>query len=388
MIDVDRFGAIAGDVRPEITERLLCEVDDRLRSVLHAGDRIGRLGADEFLIIAPHADESTARECADMLLHIMQEPFHVDGDEQRFSVNVGVALYPAHGLDARTLLRHAGSAVRSAKRARCGFSLYDMESDRSAAARVSAVSALREAIAGDKLLLHYQPIFDVRGGQVVQAEALCRWPSAPSGLESPDGFIPLAEHAGLIGSLTQWVMRSALSQWARWRDVAPSSLSINISMEDLSDPDLAARFESIFEETGVDPSRICLELTESALLVDVERSVHTLERLTARGVSFSIDDFGTGYTSLSYLKRFPVHELKIDRSFVINVESDRHDRAIVRSIIDLAHGLGLSVVAEGVETLGALALLREWGCDRAQGRILASPMSAEAFAARFFQLTR
>jgi diguanylate cyclase (GGDEF)-like protein/PAS domain S-box-containing protein len=385
MVDLDRFGSITGDVRFEITDRLLREVGDRLRSVLRGGDRIGRLGADEFLIIAPHADEVSARSRADMLLHIMEEPFHIDGDEHRFAANIGITLYPAHGLDARTLLRHAGIAVRTAKRSRLGCALYDMESDRSASARVLAVSALRDAIAHNELMLHYQPIFDVRGGQVVQAEALCRWPSAPSGLEAPDTFIPLAEHAGLIGALTQWVVHSAIDQWARWGSVAPASLSINISMEDLADPELADRFERIFEKTGVEASRICLELTESALLIDVEHSVRTLERLVRLGVTCSIDDFGTGYTSLSYLKRFPVRELKIDRSFVIDLENDTHDRTIVRSVIDLAHGLGLGVVAEGVETLGALDLLRGWGCDRAQGRILAPPMPPEAFAARFFQ---
>ena len=366
LVDLDRFGAILGDVRSEVAERLLRETGDRLRSVLHGGDRIGRLGADEFLIIASHADEAAARERVDNLSHVMAEPFAVDG-ERRFPASIGVALYPAHGLDARTLLRHAGVAAREAKRSRLGSAFYDMESDRSAAARVLAVSALREAIAHDELRLHYQPIFDVRTGEVVQAEALCRWPTAPSGLETPDAFIPLAEHAGLIGSLTQWVIRNAIEQWARWRDIAPASLSINISMEDLSEPDLPERFERILANTKVDPSRICLELTESALLIDVERSVRTLKRLVALGVSFSIDDFGTGYTSLSYLKRFPVSELKIDRSFVTNVERDPHDRAIVRSIIDLAHGLGLGVVAEGVESVGALDLLREWGCDRAQG---------------------
>jgi len=385
IVDLDRFGAILGDVRSEVAEALLREAGDRLRSVLHGGDRIGRLGADELLVIAAHTDETAARERVDKLLHVMAQPFSIDGSEQCFSASIGVALYPTHGLDARTLLRHAGIAARAAKRSRFGSAFYDMESDRSAAARVLAVSALREAIAHGELRLHYQPIFDVRTGQVVQAEALCRWPTAPSGLETPDAFIPLAEHAGLIGSLTQWVIRNAVEQWARWRDIAPASLSINISMEDLSEPDLAERFERIFAETKVDPSRICLELTESALLIDVERSVRTLERLVALGVSFSIDDFGTGYTSLSYLKRFPISELKIDRSFVTNVERDPHDRTIVRSIIDLAHGLGLGVVAEGVESVGALDLLREWGCDRAQGHILAMPMSPEQFAERFFQ---
>jgi diguanylate cyclase (GGDEF)-like protein/PAS domain S-box-containing protein len=385
LVDLDRFGAVVGDMRSEVAEGLLREAGDRLRSVLHGGDRIGRLGSDEFLIIASHADEAAAQERVDKLLHIMEAPFHVDGDEQRFPVSVGVALYPAHGLDARTLLRHVGIAAHAAKRSRCGGMFYDEESDRSAEARVAAVSALREAIAHGDLRLHYQPIFDVRTMQVVQAEALCRWPTAPIGLGTPDAFIPLAEHAGLIGSLTQWVIRNAVEQWAHWRDIAPSSLSINISMEDLSDPDLADRFERIFAETRVEPSRICLELTESALLLDVERSVRTLERLVALGVSFSIDDFGTGYTSLAYLKRFPVHELKIDRSFVTNVERDQHDRTIVRSIIDLAHGLGLGVVAEGVESVGALDLLREWGCDRAQGHILAMPMPPEEFAERFFQ---
>jgi PAS domain S-box-containing protein/diguanylate cyclase (GGDEF)-like protein len=388
VVDVDRFRSIAGGVRAEVAERLVRDVGDRLRSVLHGGDRFARLGADEFVLVAVHADEASTRERIDAVLAVMAAPFDIDGRAQYFTTAVGAALYPEHGLDARALLRHANAAARVAKRERTDFTFYNVETERSAAARVLSIGTLRDAIANEKLKLHYQPIFDVRTKEVVQAEALCRWPGGPAGLDRPDEFIPLAEHAGLIGALTEWVVQRAAEQWSRWGRAAPSSLAINVSMENLCEPGLADRFERIFAKSGLAPSRICLELTESALMVDVERSVRTLEELAGLGVRFAIDDFGTGYTSLSYLKRFPVAELKIDRTFLSNVERDPHDAAIVRSIIDLAHGLGLVVVAEGVESPGALELLEEWGCDQVQGHILAPAMPEDDFDWWFARSTR
>ncbi len=244
---------------------------------------------------------------------------------------------------------------------------------------VHAVEALRDAIEQDRLVLHYQPIFDVRSLRVSQAEALCRYPHAPSGLAQPDTFIPLAERTGLIGALTDWVMRHAISQWGRWNHAGPTRLAINLSMKDLAEPDLVERFKELFALTGVAPSQVCLELTESALLSDGKHCARILSELTETGVHFSIDDFGAGYTSLSYLKRFPVHELKIDRSLVTDVEHDHRNGTIVRSIIDMAHELNLRVVAEGVESPATLDRLREWGCDYAQGYHLAEAMPAETF---------
>jgi PAS domain S-box-containing protein/diguanylate cyclase (GGDEF)-like protein len=388
VVDVDRFRSIAGGVRSEVAERLVRDVGDRLRSVLHGGDRFARLGADEFVLVAAHADEASTRERIDAVLAVMAQPFDIEGRAHHFATAVGAALYPEHGLDARALLRHANAAARVAKRERADFAFYNLETDRSAAARVTSISALRDAIASNKLTLHYQPIFDVRTKEVVQAEALCRWPGGPAGVDRPDEFIPLAEHAGLIGALTEWVVQHAAAQWCRWGGAAPPSLALNVSMENLCEPGLADRFDRIFAKSGLAPSRICLELTESALMVDVERSVRTLEELAGLGVRFAIDDFGTGYTSLSYLKRFPVAELKIDRTFVSNVERDPHDAAIVRSIIDLAHGLGLVVVAEGVESPGALELLEEWECDQVQGHILAPAMPEDDFDWWFARTTR
>jgi len=383
VVELESFGSLGNSVRADVADRLFRDVGDRLRSVLRTGDRIGRLGADEFVIISLHADESFVRERVDTLLSIMEKPFLINETEHHFDASLGIALYPLHGLDARTLLRHANAAARLAKRTRSGFAFYDKESDRSSAARVLAVSSLREAIAQDELRLHCQPIFDIRTRKVVQAEVLCRWPSAPTGLKEPSAFIPLAEHSGLIGSLTDWVIRHAIEQWARWGTSMPASLSVNLSMENLAEQDIAERLARILKENGIPASRVCLELTESALLVDVDRSARTLEKFVSMGVHFSIDDFGTGYTSLSYLNRFPIHELKIDRSFVASLESDARNRTIVRSIIDLAHGLGLSVVAEGVETQEALDMLAEWECDLVQGNLLAAAMSSEEFAARF-----
>jgi diguanylate cyclase (GGDEF)-like protein/PAS domain S-box-containing protein len=383
VVELDRFGSLGNSVRADVADRLFRDVGDRLRSVLRAGDRIGRLGADEFVIISLHADEFLVRERVDTLLSVMEKPFLINGTQHRFEVSLGIALYPLHGLDARTLLRHANAATRLAKRTRSGFAFYDKESDRSAAARVLAVSALREAIAQDELRLHCQPILDIRTKKIIQAEVLCRWPSAPTGLKEPSAFIPLAEHTGLITGLTDWVMRHAIEQWARWGASMPASLSINLSMENLAEQDIAERLARILKENDIPASRVCLELTESALLVDVDRSARTLEKFVSMGVHFSIDDFGTGYTSLSYLNRFPIHELKIDRSFVAGMENDARNRTIVRSIIDLAHGLGLSVVAEGVETQPSLDMLTEWGCDLVQGHLLAPAMSSEEFAALF-----
>jgi diguanylate cyclase (GGDEF)-like protein/PAS domain S-box-containing protein len=384
VVDLEHFGSVTRDLPNDVSDRLLHEVSDRLRSVLRGGDRIGRLGADEFVIVTLHADDIVVRECVNALIQVMQKRFDVEEKGRNFSVSVGVALYPMHGLDVETLLRHANTAARLAKRAHSGFAFYDMEGNRSAAARVLAVSALREAIAQDQLILQYQPIFDVSTQRVVQLEALCRWPSAPSGLKMPGAFIPLAEHTGLIAGLTDWVMRNAVAQLARWGATVPVGAALNISMENLSEPDLAERLKDMLARAGVDPSLICLELTESALLVDVERSARTLSDLVKLGVRFSIDDFGTGYTSLSYLNRFPVQELKIDRSFVSNLVEDERNRTIVRSIIELAHGLGLHVVAEGVEVPETLGLLREWGCDYAQGYLLAPALPAEQIVSRFF----
>ncbi|HEY0797744.1 MAG TPA: EAL domain-containing protein [Candidatus Baltobacteraceae bacterium] len=379
VVELDRFRSVIGPLAGDAASVLLRQVGDRLRSVLHSGDRVGRIGADEFVIMALHADEGATRERIDAALAVLTQPFEIENRQHRFGVSVGAALYPHHGLDGRSLLRHANSAARIAKRTNADFAFYNVESGRSASARVLAISALREAIASDKLALHYQPIFDIRTREVAQAEALCRWPGGPPGMDRPDEFIPLAEHAGLIGALTEWVARSAATQGVRWGTAAPALLAINLSMENLAEPGLADRLDRIFADCGLAPSRICFELTESALLVDVERSVRTLEELAGIGVRFAIDDFGTGYTSLSYLKRFPIHELKIDRTFLSNVERDPHDAAIVRSIIDLAHGLDLTVVAEGVESPGALELLEQWGCDQGQGHILAPAMPADDF---------
>jgi PAS domain S-box-containing protein/diguanylate cyclase (GGDEF)-like protein len=383
VVALDRFGSFGNSISPDVANTLFREVDDRLRSILRVGDRLGRLGADEFLIISLHADEFLVKERVDRILQLMSDPFKVNGNSHCFHVNVGVALYPTHGLDARTLLLHANAATRLAQRTRIGFAFYNEENDRLVAARVQAVSSLREAIAQNELTLYYQPIFNTRTKRIAQAEALCRWLTAPNGLKEPATFIPLAEHTGLIADLTHWVMRSAVEQWAQWGKKIAVPLSINISMENLAQEDIVERFARILAENTMPASRVCLELTESALMVDIDRGIRTLEKFVSLGVHFSVDDFGTGYTSLSYLSRFPIHELKIDYSFIRMLEDDARSRTIVRSIIDLAHGLSLNVVAEGVETQGAFDLLAEWGCDMVQGRLLAAPIPAEEFIELF-----
>jgi diguanylate cyclase (GGDEF)-like protein/PAS domain S-box-containing protein len=379
VVDLDRFKEVNDTLGHSAGDRLLQEVSARFRATVRASDTVARLGGDEFALVLPGADAPAAATTAAKLLAALDRPVVLDGWELPLGASVGIAAYPRHGSDADTLLRRADMAMYAAKRNRDGgFGVYSPDLDRHGSERLGLITDLRRGIALDELTLHYQPQVDCRTGGLVGIEALVRWWHPERGLLSPDTFVPIAEQAGLMRDMTRWVLSTALAQghtWRRW--LRELTLSVNLSGQDLLDSRLPAFVTSQLDRWEFPAEQLTLEITESALLGDRARAQDVIGDLRKTGVRVALDDFGTGYSSLSYLKEWPVDELKVDRSFVQNMVDDGRDRAIVRAIVDLAHTLGLSVVAEGVETQAVLGMLGDLECDRAQGYHMSRPLPAE-----------
>jgi EAL domain-containing protein (putative c-di-GMP-specific phosphodiesterase class I) len=292
--------------------------------------------------------------------------------------SAGVAVSPDHGVDPTLLLQRADVAMYAAKSGDRSVALYRQEDDQHTPRRLALAADLRRALVSDELVVHWMPKADLRNGAVVGAEALVRWRHPEHGWVAPDEFVPVAEQTGLIGALTRLVLREAVWQCARWRqEGTPLTIAVNISTRDLLDPGLVDDVAGLLERADVPPSSLTLEITESSIMGDTTRSSQVLDELSALGVRLSVDDFGTGYSSLSYLQRLPVQELKVDKSFVFRVGLDAGDRSIVRSIVELGHSLGLTVVAEGVEDRLSWDRLMALGCDVAQGYYLSRPLPAD-----------
>ena len=310
----------------------------------------------------------------------LHEPFELNGVTVETEASVGVAHYPEHGAEAEILLQRADVAMYMAKRERSGHALYAPESDPYDPNRLALVGELRRAISDDELVLHYQPKIDLRTDEVSGVEALVRWAHPIRGLLAPMEFVPLAEHTSLMRPLTLWVLERAISQCRAWREHGLElRVAVNLAVPSLLDAELAPDVARLLAKHDVPADLLELEITESSIMTDPQRSIAKLEELSTMGVRLAIDDFGTGYSSLSYLKSLPVDELKIDKSFVMNMEASADDRVIVRSTIDLGRNLGLKVVAEGIETYEALVRLRTLGCDEGQGFLMSRPIPAEAF---------
>jgi diguanylate cyclase (GGDEF)-like protein len=379
IMDLDRFKEVNDTLGHHAGDALLREVAARLRVARRAGDTVARLGGDEFAILLPNATENAARARATRLLADLAQPFIVEERVLEIGASIGIALYPEHGADAETLLRHADVALYVAKRENRGSILYSPEQDLHSATRLGLTGALRRAIETGELVLHYQPIIEHLTRRVSGVEALVRWQHPLQGLLLPDHFIPLAEETGLIDLLSRWVLDAALQQCCAWRrDGLDLPVSVNLSMRNLQDQRLPESIAPLLTTYGVPPGWLTLEITESAVMADPERALGVLGQLRALGVRVAIDDFGTGYSSLAYLKRLPVDQLKIDRSFTLNVCVDRSDLAIVRSVIELGHQLDLQIVAEGVEDEESWKVLLDLGCDEALGYFFSRPLPAAA----------
>jgi diguanylate cyclase (GGDEF)-like protein len=381
VMDLDQFKEINDALGHDHGDRLLVELSHRLQHVLAPHARlVARLGGDEFAVLLTHpGDLDAALATAAAIRHAMAKPFQLGGISLHVSASIGIAVYPDHAVDAETLARRADVAMYHAKRTGAGTAVYDPEHDQSSVRRLAMLGELRRAIAHDELVLHYQPSVDLASGRPSGAEALVRWQHPVHGLLAPVEFIGLAEMSGVIQELTRWVLDRAVRDLAAWALVGVTlPVAVNLSVRNLYDVDLPLWLGRLLEEQGVEASMLTLEITESVLMDDQGHAADALARLREMGTSSSIDDFGTGFSSLANLRHLPVDEVKIDRSFVGGMVADTIDLTIVRSVIELAHGLELRVVAEGVEDAETLARLTELGCDRAQGYHLSRPLTAEA----------
>ena len=384
LFDLDRFKEINDTLGHKYGDRVLYEVGPRIRAGLREGDTLARLGGDEFCVLLPRVEGlGTALQVAQRIITLLQAPFEIDGMNLAVDASCGIAIAPEDGDSADLLLQRADVAMYVAKDAHADVVIYDDALDVNTPARLALLGELRTAIAHEQLVLHYQPKAELGSGRVEGVEALIRWAHPTLGLLSPDQFIPLAEHTGLIMPLTSWVLDTALRQLRQWQhelggsSPAELSMAINLSTRSLLDDAFPAEVVAALDRWGVPAHLLELEITESAIMVDPGRAHRLLTELAAVGVKLTIDDFGTGYSSLAYLKDLPVDQLKIDRSFVLNMQDDQNDAIIVRSVIDLGHNLGLKTVAEGIEDIGTWRQLARLGCDSAQGFFVARPMPAD-----------
>lgn len=380
MLDVDRFKEINDTLGHAFGDQVLVQVAGRLREAARGVDTVSRLGGDEFLVLLGGLDRGAAEQRAGLLAHALRQPFEIGDTVIQLDCSIGIALYPAHGGEAEILLRRADIALYDAKLAHGSVAFYASGRDEQHLRQLRLISDLRSGIERGELSLVYQPKVTLASGRVEHAEALLRWRHPELGPIPPDEFIPLAERAGLIQLLTLHVLDTAIGQARAWQDAGlDTGVAVNLSAEDLVNEALPERVQACLRRHAVSPQKLILEVTESAVMRDLGVSLRTLHEMRRQGIRIAIDDFGTGQSSLAQLKRLPIDELKIDKSFVLSLAAGGEDELIVRSIIDLAHTLSMRVVAEGVENLAGLELLRQYGCETVQGYHFSRPLPSEAF---------
>jgi diguanylate cyclase (GGDEF)-like protein len=381
--DLDRFKLINDSLGHRAGDELLQEVARRLLTVVRAADTVARFGGDEFVLIATSiGDAEDAEALAARVMDVLHAPVRIAAIDIHTSPSIGIAMYPDDGVTMQALLAHADAAMYSAKQhGRGNFRRYAPGMDAGTEERVQLESDLHNAVTQNQFELYYQPKVDTRTGEVRSAEALIRWVHPTRGIVSPAEFIPLAEECGLIGTIGGWVIREACRQTRAWQlDGVPTlRVSVNLSASQFRDSGLVDSIRSALDDADLQPRYLEVELTESAVMSDPEKSIAILEQLSAMGVLVSVDDFGTGYSSMSYLRRFPIDKLKIDRVFIDEIVSRQEDASIVRAIVSLAHSLRLKVVAEGVETPAQLDFLKTAGCDEYQGYHFSRPLPAADF---------
>jgi len=365
------FGYQAGD-------RLIANVLDRIARILRPNDTILRLGDHDFVLVLPSPKNAGhANLAANRIVDILEEPFEIDGNAIKAQVAIGISVFPEHAQDAAALLRFADIALAGAIKTNSAIKVCTDVHEQDTVSSFIIESELRHALMNDEFILYYQPKIDLATGQVCGAEALSRWNNPVRGFVAPEVFIPVAEQTNLMLPFTLWTLNLAARQFGEFHRLSGNfSVAINLSATVLHDPDVVELIHRTVKIWGINPEHLVLEVTESAMMVDPKRSLETLTRFHDLGVKLAIDDFGTGYSSLAYVKKLPVEELKIDKSFVMNMDKDKGDAMIVRTVIDLAHNFEIAVTAEGVESQLILEQLAELGCDRAQGFHFARPMPA------------
>jgi diguanylate cyclase (GGDEF)-like protein len=380
LMDLDRFKDINDTYGHYCGDLLLKEVAARLGRSLRDSDTLARLGDDEFAVLLLDTTVPGSLLVAEHLQAAVREPVTLTDVSLAVEGSVGVVAYPDHGADVETLLRRADIAMYGAKGRNEALAVYVPEGDRQCAARLRLLAELPRALEHDELCLHYQPKINLASGAVDGVEALVRWHHPELGLLPPGQFVPLAESTGLIKRLSHWVLDAALTQCRRWCDSGQAvRIAVNLSARNLHDALLADTLSALLTHHDVQPDLLILEITESAVMADQARAMETLSRIHAMGVRIAIDDFGTGYSSLAYLTRLPVDELKLDRSFVIDMADNESDVHVARSVIELGHSLGLRVVAEGVEDRESEQVLCSLGCDTAQGYYFGTPVPGDAY---------
>jgi diguanylate cyclase (GGDEF)-like protein len=381
VMDLTDFKAVNDSLGHDVGDTLLRQVGPRLAASLRTADTIARLGGDEFAILLPGTDETGAARVAQKMLAALEQAFPLEGEALDIGASVGVAVAPAHATQADQLLSRADVAMYAAKGSLAGLAVFSAEHERDSSGRLALMSDLRRAVDEGELVLYYQPQVDLRTGAITSVEALVRWMHPKRGLVGPDEFIPLAERTGLIKRLTRTVLTEAIRQARAWELAGLRvPIAVNLSMRNIHDPQLPQTIAQLLQRWDARPDLLRLEMTETVLAADPERALQTMDSLRAMGVHIALDDFGIGYSSLAYLNRLPLDEIKIDRSFVIGMIDDESSATIVRATVELGHGLGYAVVAEGVENAETRQRLTALGCDAIQGFFVARPMPADQAA--------
>ncbi|MGH9173700.1 MAG: putative bifunctional diguanylate cyclase/phosphodiesterase, partial [Vicinamibacterales bacterium] len=378
-LDLDGFKEINDKRGHHAGDRVLQQVAARLRRTLRQSDTIARVGGDEFSILLPNTDLEGALLAARKIQQDFDQPLVVEDQPFLAHCSIGIASFPVHAAGSHELMEKADFAMYLAKADHSGFAVYTPDRDQYTEQRLALTNALRRGLDDGQFVLEYQPIVNLRTGDVIGLEALLRWDHPEQGRLPPQDFIRAAEHSGLITPLTNFAIDLALAEWPKAAPQSPPTIAVNLSPRSLHDAAFPTRIREMLAAHRVDPSKLALEITENLIMSDPERSTRCLSALHEMGIRLIVDDFGTGYSSLSYLRKLPVDQLKIDRSFVIGLAAGEDD-ALVRSIIDLAHNLRLSVIAEGVETAEVRHLLLSMGCDAAQGHFIARPAPAAVIA--------
>jgi diguanylate cyclase len=381
LIEIENFKDIYDALGRNSSDLILKQISARLQGVSLERDDVAKIDGNVFgVLLSENSAANRAEEFAQQIQKTMESPFIIEGIHVAVHPNVGIVHFPEHGEDVDALVQRAGVALHIAQKSNKGYATYEASHDKHTPLRLTLISELRLAIERDGLELFYQPQVSIKTGEICGAEALLRWNHPIHGIVPPDEFVPMAERNRIINPLTQWVLRRAFRDCANWhKQGLPIKISVNLSAKDLHNPELPDLISGVAVAAGIKPGWIILEITEGSVMADPERALDVIKRLHEIGYHFSIDDFGTGYSSLGYLKRLPLAEIKIDKSFVMDILTSENDAAIVKATINLGHNLGLKVTAEGVESKEIMSRLRDYGCDVAQGYFFSKPVPIQKF---------